>query len=85
MHMIHHLMRNLSIVLQDVVVVRSHSLGDLLCHRENFGELVVGDIVEFCAVVFGDDELWWCALDKRWAVRKVEWEKDEQRDRSLED
>lgn len=83
--MIHHLMRNLSIVLQDVVVVRSHSLGDLLCHRENFGELVVGDVVEFCAVVFGDDELWWCVLDERWVVRKVEGEKDEQRDRSLED
>jgi len=29
------------------------SLGD----RENLGELVVGDIVELCAVVLGDDEL----------------------------
>jgi hypothetical protein len=32
-------------------------LSDLLCDREDLGELVVGDIVEFCAVVFGNDEL----------------------------
>jgi hypothetical protein len=31
--------------------------GDLLGDGENLGELVVRNVVEFCAVVFGDDEL----------------------------
>jgi hypothetical protein len=30
---------------------------DLLCDREDFSELVVGYVVELCAVVFGDDQL----------------------------
>jgi DNA-binding ferritin-like protein (Dps family) len=33
-------------------------LGNLLCNGQDLCELVVGDIVEFCAVVLGDDELW---------------------------
>jgi hypothetical protein len=31
--------------------------GNLLGYGEHFRELVVGDVVELCAVVFGDDEL----------------------------
>jgi hypothetical protein len=34
-------------------------LSDLLCDGQDLGKLVVGNIVEFCAVVFGDDELGW--------------------------
>jgi hypothetical protein len=56
-NVIHDLMSHTSIVLQNVVVLSIHRLSDLLCDREDLGELVVGDIVEFCAVVFRDDEL----------------------------
>lgn len=56
-HMIDHLMSNPSIVLQDVVVGCIDCLCDLLCDGQDLCELVVGDVVEFCAVVFGDDEL----------------------------
>lgn len=56
-HMVHHLMRNPSIVLQDVVVLDVLRNGNALCNRQHLGELVVWDVVEFCAVVFRDDEL----------------------------
>jgi hypothetical protein len=54
---IHDLMSHTSIVLQNVVVLSIYRLSDLLCDRQDLGELIVGDIVEFCAVVFGNDEL----------------------------
>jgi hypothetical protein len=54
---VHDLMSHTSIVLQDVVVLSVYRLSDLLCDGQDLGELVVGDIVEFCAMVFGDDEL----------------------------
>lgn len=56
--MIHDLMSHTSIVLQNIVVLSIHRLGNLLCNGQDLCELVVGDIVEFCAVVLGDDELW---------------------------
>jgi hypothetical protein len=57
-NVIHNLMSNTSVVLQDIVVLSIHRLSNLLCDGQDLGELVVGDIVEFCAVVFGNDELW---------------------------
>lgn len=59
MNVIHNLMGHTSIVLQDIVVLSIHRLSDLLCDGQDLSELVVGNIVEFCAVVFGDDELGW--------------------------
>lgn len=56
-HMIHDLMRNPAIVLQDIVVLDALCYGNLLRDGKYFGKLVVWDIVEFGAVVFGDDEL----------------------------
>jgi hypothetical protein len=56
-NVIHDLMSHTPIVLQNVIVLSVHCLSDLLCDGQDLGELVVGDIVEFCAVVFGDDEL----------------------------
>lgn len=54
---IDNLMSDASIVLQDVVVLGIYGLGDLLCDRQDLRELVVGDVVEFCAVVLGNDKL----------------------------
>lgn len=56
--MIHNLMRNLAIILQDVVILEALRDGDFLGHREHLVQLVVGHVVQFCAVVFGYDELW---------------------------
>jgi len=64
-NVVHDLVSDASIVLQDVVVLGIHCLSNLLCDRQDLCELVVGDIVEFCAVVFGNDEL-------RQVVREVE-------------
>lgn len=55
--MVNLLMRNSAIVLQNVVVLDALCDGNLLRHRENFCELVVGDVVQLCTVVLGDDEL----------------------------
>lgn len=55
--MIDLLMRKPAIVLQDVVVLKALRDSDLLGYGQQLGELVVGDVVELCAVVFGDDEL----------------------------
>lgn len=46
-----------AIVLQDVVVRGARGDGEFLEHGQHFGHLVVGNIVEFGAVVFGDDQL----------------------------
>jgi hypothetical protein len=55
--MVYHLMRNPSIILQDIVILQSLRNGDLLRDGEHLGQLVVGDVVQLCAVVFGDHEL----------------------------
>jgi hypothetical protein len=60
MHVINNLMRNATIVLQDVVVLDVLRNGDFLCYSEDLRELVVGNVVEFCAVVLRDDELVGC-------------------------
>lgn len=49
-----------AIVLQDVVVGGARRDGEFLEHGQHFGHLVVGDVVEFGAVVFGDDQLLGC-------------------------
>jgi hypothetical protein len=54
---IDNLMSDASIVLQNVVVLGIYGLSDLLCDGQDLCELIVGDVVEFCAVVLGDDEL----------------------------
>jgi hypothetical protein len=56
-NVVDNLVSDASIVLQDVVVFGVYGLGDLLCDGQNLCELVVGDVVEFCAVVLGDDQL----------------------------
>lgn len=55
--MIDLLMRKPAIVLQHVVVFETLRHGNLLGYGQQLGELVVGDVVELCAVVFGYDEL----------------------------
>jgi hypothetical protein len=55
--MVHLLVRNPTIVLQDIVVLYALRDGDLLRHGEHFRELLVGDVVQLRAVVFGNDEL----------------------------
>ena len=57
MHMVDDLVGDAAIVLQDVVVLDVLGDGDLLGDGQDLGELVVGDVVQLCAVVFGDDEL----------------------------
>lgn len=56
-NVVNHLVSDSSIVLQNVVVACIDCLCDLLCDGQDLCELVVGDVVEFCAVVLGDDEL----------------------------
>lgn len=45
MHMPHNLMRNLSIILQNVVVDRARRQRQLLGRREQLCQLVVGHVV----------------------------------------
>ena len=53
--MIYHLVCQSPIVLQDVVVFCSDCLSDLLRNRQNIGELVVRNVSQLRAVVFGYD------------------------------
>lgn len=55
--MIYNLVRNLSIVLKHIVVLDALRKRDFLGYREHFVQVLVGDVVEFCAVEFRDDEL----------------------------
>lgn len=57
MHMIDLLMRDTTVVLQNIVVFDALRNGDLLGHGQHFGQLVVGNVMELRAVVFGDDQL----------------------------
>lgn len=57
MHMVHHLVRNPSVVLQNIVILYTLRLCNLLSYGEDFGELVIGDVMQLCAVKFRDDEL----------------------------
>ena len=55
--MINLLVGNSAIVLQDVEVLRSNGGSNLLCHRKELGEMVVGDVCELLAVELGNDKL----------------------------
>jgi len=55
MHMIYNLMRNPSVVLQNVIVLDVLSDGNALRDGQDFGQLVVGYVVKLCAMMFGDD------------------------------
>lgn len=57
MHVVDDLVRDAAVVLQDVVVGEVLRDGDFLGDGQQLRELVVGNVVQFCAVVFGDDEL----------------------------
>jgi hypothetical protein len=56
-HMVNLLVRNPSIVLQDVVVLDALRNRNPLRHGQDLGKLVIGDVVELRAVVLGNDEL----------------------------
>ena len=55
--MIHHLVCDPAVVLQDVVILYALRQRDPLGHGENLCELIVGDVVELCAMELGYDEL----------------------------
>jgi hypothetical protein len=55
--MVNLLVRNPSVVLQDVVVLDALRNRNTLRHGQDLGKLVIGDVVELRAVVLGDDEL----------------------------
>jgi hypothetical protein len=55
--MIDDLMRNPSIVLQNVIVFKTLGNRNLLRDRQHLAELIVRDIVKLRAVVFRDNEL----------------------------
>lgn len=57
MYVVHDLVRNAAIVLQNVVVLHALCQRDLLGHRQDLGKLIIGDVVELRAVELGDDEL----------------------------
>lgn len=57
MHMVYHLMCYPSIVLKNIVVFQTLCDGDFLRYGKDLGELVIGNVVEFRAMVLGDDEL----------------------------
>lgn len=54
------LVRQQSVVLQDVVVGCPHGQRKLLCNGKEFGEFVVGDIVQLLAVRFRNHQLASC-------------------------
>jgi hypothetical protein len=58
--MVHYLMRNSSIVLQNIIVLQALSNGNLLRYGQHLVKLIVRDVVELCTVVFGNDELLTC-------------------------
>ena len=58
MHVVDLLVRQPSVVLQDVVVFGVGREGDFLEDGQNVEEGVVGDVSQLGTVMFGDDELW---------------------------
>ena len=55
--MVYDLVRNFPIVLKDVVVLNILRYRNLLRHGQDFGELIIGDVVQFGAVVFRNNQL----------------------------
>lgn len=54
-YVIYHLMRQSPIVLQNIVVLRSNCRGDLLRGRQYLSQLIVGNVCQLGAVIFGYD------------------------------
>ena len=50
------LVRNATVVLEDIVVLGPDSKRNLLCYWQNLGQRLIWDIVELLAVVLWDDE-----------------------------
>jgi hypothetical protein len=59
-YVFHHLVGKLAVVLQYVVVLRSSGDRDLLTHRQHLTQVVVRDVSDCAAVVFGNDKLKKC-------------------------
>lgn len=57
MNVINLLMRQPTVVLQDIVVLGTRCFGNALRNGEDLGETVVRDVCQLCTVVFGDDKL----------------------------
>lgn len=57
MDVVDDLVGNPAVVLQDVEVLCTRGEGDLLCHGEQLGQGVIGNVRELLAVVLGNDEL----------------------------
>lgn len=57
MHMIDHLVRNPSIVLQDIEVFGASRTSDLLGYRQELMKRVVRDVCQFGAMKLWDNEL----------------------------
>ena len=55
-HMVHHLVRNAAVVLQQVVVRRTRSQRNLLGDGQDVAQRVIGQLVELGRVILGDDE-----------------------------
>jgi hypothetical protein len=56
-NVVNQLVRNPAVVLQDVEVLHSNGVGDLLCHGKELCQGVVGDVCELLAVELGNDKL----------------------------
>jgi hypothetical protein len=54
-YMIYHLMCQSPIVLQNIVVLHSNCRGDFLRGRQYLSQLIVGNVCQLGAVVFGYD------------------------------
>lgn len=55
-YMINLLMRNPPIILQNIIILRPRRLHKLLHHRKDLSQLVIGDIRQFLAVGFWDNQ-----------------------------
>ena len=56
MHMVNLLMRRSPIILQYIIILRSHQLRNLAHYGQHLTQLIFGYFSQFGAVVFGDDE-----------------------------
>jgi hypothetical protein len=56
-NVVNQLVRNPTIVLQDIEVLHSNGVGDLLCNGKELCQGVVRDVCELLAVELGNDKL----------------------------
>jgi hypothetical protein len=73
MHMIDLLMRNPSIVLKKIIVLCPRSRHQFLDYGQDLRQLVVGDISQFLAVVFGNYQLPGIQISSQSYVRMGFW------------